>query len=157
MTTHLSRLASHAETILNGDAIEQFGALCIRDRRDGQMEVLLITTRETGRWSIPKGWPIKGLAPQEVVEREAWEEAGVKGRAKKRVFGYFTYLKSLEDGRQIPSFVEVHLVDVRQTKKNFPECRERKLAWVTPIEAATLVREPELKSLLRCLEKRSAA
>lgn len=155
--THLARLAGHAQTILTGDAIEQFGALCLRAGLNGQLEVLLITTRQTGRWSIPKGWPIKGLAPHEVVEREAWEEAGVKGRAKKRAFGYFSYLKTLEDGREVPAFVEVHLVDVRETKKNFPECKERKLAWMRPVEAAALVSEPELKSLLRRLENRSAA
>ncbi|WP_244425824.1 NUDIX domain-containing protein [Rhizobium etli] len=81
--TLLSGLAGHAETILLGKVLEQFGALWPREEPRGGSEVLLITTRETGRWTIPKGWPIKGLAPHEVVEREAWEEAGVKGRAKK--------------------------------------------------------------------------
>ena len=150
-TTHLSRLGRHAATIMSGSAAEQFGALCVRTGTDG-LDVLLITTRETRRWSIPKGWPIRGLSSHEVVEREAWEEAGVKGRAKKRVFGYYTYLKTLDDGRKIPSIVEVHLVSVRRMKKNFPECKERKLAWMRPREAALLVDEPELKSLIRSLD-----
>ncbi|MBX4927427.1 NUDIX hydrolase [Rhizobium binae] len=152
--TLLSELAGHAETILLGKALEQFGALCLRQGAGG-LEVLLITTRETGRWTIPKGWPIKGLAPHEVVEREAWEEAGVKGRAKKRAFGCFSYLKTFQDGTQVPSFVTVHIMTVRRTKANFPERRERKLAWMPPLEAASLVNEPELKSLFRRVRRRA--
>ncbi|RUM22195.1 NUDIX domain-containing protein [Rhizobium vallis] len=153
VATHLTRLAGHTRTILEGGSIQQYGALCFRRTADDGVEVLLVTTRETGRWTIPKGWSIKGLAPHEVAEREAWEEAGVKGRAKKRVFGHFAYIKSLEDGREKPAFVEVHLLDVRGTKKRFPECEERKLAWMSPAEAASAVNEPELKSLLRRMEK----
>lgn len=60
--TLLSQLADHAVTILLGKALEQFGVLCLREEPGGGFEVLLITTRETGRWTIPKSWPIKGLA-----------------------------------------------------------------------------------------------
>ncbi|ARQ14389.1 NUDIX hydrolase domain-containing protein (plasmid) [Rhizobium etli] len=60
--TLLSELADNAETILLGKVLEQFGALCLREEPGGGSEVLLITTRETGRWTIPKGWPMKGLA-----------------------------------------------------------------------------------------------
>ncbi|MEN9850080.1 MAG: hypothetical protein RL128_243, partial [Pseudomonadota bacterium] len=56
----------------------QYGALCWRMHR-GKVEVLLITSRDTGRWVIPKGWPIDGLAPAQTAAREAWEEAGVEG------------------------------------------------------------------------------
>ena len=55
------------------------------------------------------------------MEREAWEEAGVKGRAKKRIFGHFAYIKTLDDGRKVPAFVEVHLLEARGSKKRFPE------------------------------------
>ncbi|CAN7733347.1 NUDIX hydrolase [Ensifer adhaerens] len=136
------------QTIVNGGVLEQFGALCVRGDHPGERQVLLITTRETGRWTIPKGWPIQGLSPHEVAEREAWEEAGVKGRAKKSVFGHYTYIKALDNGRRLPAVVEVHLVRVKRTKKRFPEWRQRKLAWMTPSQAASMVAEPELKSLL---------
>lgn len=131
-----------------GKPIEQVGALCIRRQATGDCEVLLITTRQTGRWTIPKGWPIKGRAPHEVAELEAWEEAGVRGRAKRRVFGYFTHMKGFEDGRKSPSLVEVHLMKVNRTKKKFPEAGQRKVAWVAVDKAATMVTEPDLKRLL---------
>jgi ADP-ribose pyrophosphatase YjhB (NUDIX family) len=38
--------------------------------------VLLVTSRETGRWIIPKGGPIKGFKPAKTAAREAYEDAG---------------------------------------------------------------------------------
>lgn len=131
-----------------GKVIEQVGALCVRRHSNGNCEVLLITTRQTGRWTIPKGWPVKGLEPHEVAELEAWEEAGVKGRAERRVFGYFTHMKGFEDGRKFPSVVEVHVMKVKRTKKKFPEAGQRKVAWLPVDKAAAMVSEPDLKSLL---------
>ncbi|WP_245443298.1 NUDIX hydrolase [Rhizobium sp. H4] len=101
VATHFSRLAGHTKTILTGGSAQQYGALCFRKTPDSTVEVLLVTTRDTGRWTIPKGWPIKGLAPHEVAERQAWEEAGVKGRVKKRVFGHFVYIKALTGERYL--------------------------------------------------------
>ncbi|WKL33782.1 NUDIX domain-containing protein (plasmid) [Sinorhizobium meliloti] len=91
---YLARLAPHASTLTKGGAAHQIGAICYRVNEMGAVEVLLITTRASGRWTIPKGWPIKNLKPHQAAEREAWEEAGVAGKAKKRALGYFTYLKN---------------------------------------------------------------
>ncbi|MDK4715363.1 NUDIX hydrolase [Rhizobium sp. CNPSo 4039] len=145
---HLARLAPHIETIAAGDMAEQYGAVCFRYRETKALEILLITTRETKRWMIPKGWPIKGLDGGQVAEREAWEEAGVRGKIKKGTFGYFTYLKSLDADQAIPSLVEVHLLEVRKQSRNFPESGQRTIQWMVPEEAARRVREPELKGLL---------
>lgn len=150
---HLARLAAYAETIMNGELVEQFGAICSRVGPAGTIEVLLITTRETRRWTIPKGWPIKGLKPNEVAEREAWEEAGVKGKAEKKPFGYFTYLKVFDSENATPSMVEVHLLQVKKMRSKFPERKERTTEWLSPSEAAARVQEPELKGLLIRLMK----
>lgn len=153
---HLALLASHVETLRRGQMAEQFGTLCYRPDPHGAVEVLIITTRETQRWTIPKGWPIKGLKPHQVAEREAWEEAGIKGKAKKRPFGYYSYLKTLDDGRVVPSIVEVHLLRTEQVCNKFLEQGQRSLAWVFPEEAALRVQEPELKGLFRKLAVRSS-
>jgi len=134
--------------------IRQYGALCFRQDAIGGLSVLLITTRETKRWTIPKGWPIKGLKPHEVAQREAWEEAGAKGRAKRKPLGHFTYLKWLADDQAVPASVAVHVMEVKHMKKNFPERGERKLDWVSPAEAARMVAEPDLQALFRKLEFR---
>lgn len=129
--------------------VDQFGALCIRDTPAGSLEVLLITTRETKRWTIPKGWPIKGRKPHQVAEQEAWEEAGAVGRAAKRAVGAYDYIKRLADGEEVSATVDVHVLEVKRMKKRFPERRERKLKWLSPEKAARLVAEPRLQKLLR--------
>ena len=149
--TFLGRLASEADKLFKGPKYEQYAAICYRPATlgDGQIEILLITTRDSGRWVIPKGWPIENKQPHEVAEREAWEEAGVKGRAKKRAFGYYTYLKTLDSGDKVPSVVQVHLVEVKTVDVRFPEKGQRSMLWLLPNDASVLVREPELQSLLR--------
>ncbi len=146
--THLASLAELASLMKEGKHIEQFAAICHRERDDGSTEVLLITTRETGRWTVPKGWAIKGFKAHEVAERESWEEAGVVGKARKKPFGHFTYVKTLKSGRKVASFVQVHLVCVDTVEESFPELGQRERVWVTPTEAASMVPEPELKHLL---------
>jgi len=131
----------------------QVAALCWRKEK-GRKEVLLITSRDTGRWIVPKGWPIKGLSDAQSALREAWEEAGVRVPADKaRRIGQFFYDKGLEDGSDLP--VVAHLYKVRLRKgdlaDSFPEAGQRKRAWVPPKKAAKLVREPELKAILRHL------
>ncbi|NTJ63068.1 NUDIX hydrolase [Agrobacterium rhizogenes] len=145
---HLARLTVHTASILRSHKASQIGALCFRTGEGGRIEILLITTRETRRWTIPKGWPIKGLKPHQVAEREAWEEAGIKGRAKKKPYGYYTYLKRLADNQTIPSIVEVHALEVKEACDRFPEIGQRTLRWLTPVEASLQVSEPELKGLL---------
>ena len=131
----------------------QFGALCLRSQPEGP-EVLMITTRETKRWMIPKGWPIPGLTPQEVAEREAWEEAGVLGKVKRKLFGEFRYAKILADGREVEPVVSVYLLKVRRRKKRFPEMSERSVSWMKPAEAARRVHEPELRRLVLAVGRR---
>jgi len=151
--TYLRQLATEADKLFTGQAIEQYAAICYR-WRPGQedVEVLLITSRESGRWVIPKGWPMDKKLPHQVAEREAWEEAGVNGKARKKSFGYYTYLKSLDTGETVPSVVQVHLLEVAGMSAKFPEHGQRQLQWFSPNEAATLVREPELKGLLRMVD-----
>lgn len=144
----------HTRAIVDGHSAAQVGALCFRAAESGQIEVLLITTRETRRWTIPKGWPIKGLKPHEVAEREAWEEAGVKGKAKKKPYGYYTYLKRLADSRTIPAVVEVHALEVKEACTTYPEIGQRMLLWLSPIQAALQVSEPQLKGLLASFDNR---
>jgi len=145
----LSRLADVTDQILNGKSISQYGALCVRvSRKSDEPLVLLITSRDTGRWVIPKGWGMRNRDPHEVAEQEAWEEAGVIGDAEKEPCGFYTYVKSLGKGARVPALVQVHLLKVERLGRKFPEKSQRSLRWFKPHEAAVAVAEPELKSLL---------
>ncbi|MGV1964143.1 NUDIX hydrolase [Agrobacterium sp. 22-222-1] len=147
----LSKLAQVTEQILKGNVGEQYAAICIRknSQSDDDIEILLITSRGSGRWVIPKGWGMSKKKPHEVAAREAWEEAGVRGRVKKAPAGLYTYNKTLKSGEIVPSVVQVHVLNVRKLSNNFPEAGQRELRWFRPDEAAAAVEEPELKSLLR--------
>ena len=78
------------------DVRTQFAALCYRVKA-GKPQFLLITSRGTGRWILPKGWPIADQSPGQTVQTEAWEEAGVTGVVDERPIGIYSYIKELED------------------------------------------------------------
>jgi 8-oxo-dGTP pyrophosphatase MutT (NUDIX family) len=100
----------------------QYGALPYRYAKSGAPEILLVTTRQTKRWIIPKGWPIKGLKPAKSAAREAYEEAGIRGSVKMKAIGIIAYEKrSDEDGITVPCDVRVFpLLVKRQSKAEWP-------------------------------------
>jgi 8-oxo-dGTP pyrophosphatase MutT (NUDIX family) len=129
----------------------QVAALCTR-KPGGKREVLLITSRDTGRWVLPKGWPMSDRSAADAALQEAWEEAGVReARIRPQPIGTYDYAKRLDDGGSIPVRVEVFLARVDKTARDFPEADQRKRRWVRPGEAAKMVDEPGLKALLRDL------
>ncbi|MFK7752619.1 MAG: NUDIX hydrolase [Sedimentitalea sp.] len=127
----------------------QVAAICYRDTDQGR-DVLLITSRDTGRWIVPKGWPIKGLNNADAALREAWEEAGVsQATVEEKPLGTFDYDKGLQSGKVAPVRAQVFVARVLGLSKTFPEAGQRQRKWVSPKDAAKMVREPELKALLR--------
>jgi len=91
---------------------------------------------------------MKKKKPHEAAEIEAWEEAGVRGVARKKPVGRYTYLKWLENGDVAPCVVEVFQIEVQDITEDFKESGQRRIAWVSLDEAARRVREVELKTLL---------
>jgi 8-oxo-dGTP pyrophosphatase MutT (NUDIX family) len=130
----------------------QFAALPWRQGADGDVEVLLITSRETRRWVIPKGWPVKGVKSAKCAAREAFEEAGVQGKVSKRPVGSYAYDKRLKSGRLQHVRVAVFGLQVDGEAEAYPELGQRENRWVPLAEAAHLVDEPELMALLATFE-----
>ena len=127
---------------------EQYGAIPFRRRVDGTIEVMLVTARRTGRWIIPKGWPARGLQPFELAAHEAMEEGGVLGQAKERPIGTYQHKKTLSDGSSVRCQVVVFALDLDVHMKSWPESVQRTTRWFSLTEAATAIRELELKALL---------
>lgn len=128
----------------------QLGAICWR-MHQGRIQILLITSRDTGRWVIPKGWPVKGLNGAGSAEREAWEEAGVEGKISKTCLGLFSYQKALEQDHCVPCVVAIYGLQVEKLSRRYPEQKQRQRKWFAAAEAAALVAEPELSALLTAI------
>jgi 8-oxo-dGTP pyrophosphatase MutT (NUDIX family) len=124
----------------------QVAELPIRIADDGEINVLLVSSRETRRWVIPKGWPSKKMS-----DAEAREEAGVTGKVYRKPVGFYRYRKVLPASSRILD-VAVYVLWVRKQRKSWAEQKERTRIWATLEDAAKLVREPGLKRLFAELE-----
>ena len=129
-------------------AIRQVAALPYRIDAAGDVSVLLITSRETKRWVVPKGNRIKGLAPHEAAAHEACEEAGVSGIPCPSPLGSYEYLKRRRDGSHRSATVALYPLAVVDQAEEWPEQDERETAWFELDHAARIVQEPQLKQLI---------
>lgn len=130
------------------DVRTQFAALCYRIAQD-RPQILLVTSRKSGRWILPKGWPVCGLTPAECAGKEAWEEAGVIGKARDQCLGIYSYDKVLDTGDELPCVAMVYPVKVKTLVQDFPEHAQRRRKWFSPKKAASHLTQPELARIVR--------
>lgn len=127
--------------------LQQLGTIPLVTDEAGALRIVLVTTRGSGRWTIPKGNPVPGLAPHKAAAREALEEAGLIGKARKKPIGSYAFWKRREDHWSLAS-VSVHVMKVEERLASFKESAERSVGLFTPEEAAQAVFEPGLKTLI---------
>jgi len=151
--TYQLKLAAKTPELLARRQVDQCGAICWRIGDQSAIEVLLVTSRDTGRWVIPKGNIDKKEQLHRCAQREAFEEAGVEGKIWKKALGYYTYVK---DTTKPPFVVSVFPLLVESEVRDFKERNERMRNWFTISEAASCVEEPELKGLFRLIAEESA-
>jgi 8-oxo-dGTP pyrophosphatase MutT (NUDIX family) len=118
-------------------------------RRAPELEILLVTSRETGRWVIPKGWPMRAKSARAAAAVEALEEAGVEGTVARKALGAYDYVKILRTGQPQPCRVEVFPLEVTRQQPTWREQDQRTTQWFDWESAAAAVREPGLASLIR--------
>lgn len=128
----------------------QVAAMPVRRRADGATEILLVTSRTTQRWIVPKGWPVKGLKDREAAAREALEEAGVAGPVARKPVGRYSYWKRQHDHFTLCA-VDLYLLHVIQQLPSWAEQSQRRCEWFSLEDAADLVDEPALGSAIRAL------
>ncbi|MBZ9939202.1 NUDIX hydrolase [Mesorhizobium sp. BR1-1-16] len=132
-----------------GAALHQVAALPFRKGEEGP-QVCLVTTRETRRWTIPKGWPMKGRSDSDAARIEAIEEGGLVGKVTKRPIGSFLYWKRRPTELDLIR-VEVYRLDVDEQLATWKEAGERYSMWFPLDTAADLVDEPGLKAIFESL------
>lgn len=132
------------------EAKQQFGVLPWRSRKGG-MKVLLITSREKGRWIVPRGWPMNGRPPFMTAALEAFEEAGIIGDIDPQPLTDFHYLKGHDDGSRENVKVTLFGMQVQGTLTHWQERGQRKRQWFRLDEAAARLDDAELAHFVRTL------
>jgi 8-oxo-dGTP pyrophosphatase MutT (NUDIX family) len=126
-------------------AREQVAALPWRQR--DSLEILLVSSRETRRWIIPKGWPMAGRSGAASAVIEAIEEAGLLGVISAEPIGHYTYAKRFS--RKVePCRVAVYSLRVVRQRQKWPEKAERETRWFPALDAMEAVSDPELRELV---------
>lgn len=126
----------------------QYAALPWRADEACGVEILLATSRDTKRWVIPKGWPMKGRKPHIVAAIEAQQEAGLHGKVEKEKLGEYEYEKRLKGGASVTCRVEVFPLRVDMQRKKWPEKGQRAIYWFPYATAAAQVDEPQLREII---------
>ncbi|MBD5656643.1 MAG: NUDIX domain-containing protein [Candidatus Eremiobacteraeota bacterium] len=117
---------------------------------DGTVEVLVISTRGSGRWTVPKGWPMRGRTDSEAAAREAYEEAGVRGTIATEPLGTFEYVKRRNERETL--LVTVYRLDVGAQARRWRERGQRRQRWLPVHVAADCVAWTGLAEIIRSLE-----
>lgn len=129
------------------DVRSQFAALCWREAADG-VEVCLVTSRRSKRWILPKGWPMNNTTPAKAAATEAWEEAGIRGRAINHCLGVYADVKQLPRG-MLPVVIMVYPIAAQEVFDTWPEAGQRKRRWLSPKKAAKKIKNPALARIVK--------
>lgn len=129
--------------------LEQYGVLAYDVGEDGEPRFLLITSRATRRWVIPRGNPNPGLSPWQSAAHEAYEEAGLTGVVSSQEIGTYPYEKRRRDGSSEPARVRVFPMRITIQSDRWPERHERETRWFSREEATEAVEEEGLKQIIR--------
>jgi ADP-ribose pyrophosphatase YjhB (NUDIX family) len=121
----------------------QSGVLAYRHHKQRGIEILLVKKPLSQNWGIPKGKLVEGLSLSENAAKEAFEEAGVRGKVMQEVAGSYRAMKRRGD-HQILIEVSVFLLEVTNTARKWPEKTKRLVKWCVVTEAVRLLREPAL-------------
>ncbi len=152
MTVHKAKQSPiNLQSAAKSDVRTQFAALCFRISK-GKPEILLITARRSGRWIIPRGWPMDSKTPSEAALIEAWEEAGVTGKAYEQSLGLYSYTRDIGEDQEVPCVAMVYPVKVKSLGDDYPEKGQRERKWLSPKKAAARVSEPELAHIIKGFE-----
>lgn len=142
------------ETSARTGVTDQIAALPMRWEKGGKLRVLMVTSRDRGRWVMPKGWLMDGKKPWRAAEIEALEEAGAAGFISKKPVGVYHYDKLMGDGTSLRCRVTLYPLMVERLRRRWKERGQRRRHWFTPGKAAKLVEEKELAALLQDLARK---
>ena len=125
--------------------ISQSAVIPYRHDKD-RLRVMLITSRNTGRWIVPKGMVEPNMTPWDSAAKEALEEAGLLGTVGKTKICEYHY-----DKWETTFRVAVYPMRIAECLDDWEEREQRRRAWMTPKQAARRVREQEVSEAIAAL------
>lgn len=143
----VTELMSRRQTDRHRRKGKQFAALPYTEQ-NGETLVMLVTSRRSCRWVLPKGWAEKNLSGPELAAKEAFEEAGLVGKVAAQSVGSYTYPKRLPGGHLLECKVKVFAMHVEHMLEDWLERHQRERKWFTLPQAAMAVEEGDLVALL---------
>jgi len=126
----------------------QIAALPWRLAADGGLEILLVTSRTSKHWLLPKGWPIPGKSGLESALQEAFEEAGIQAKGPDSPLGRYAFVKVLHDETELACTMSVYAVGQVAELPEWPEKEQRERMWFTQAEAASIAFDLNLSRFL---------
>lgn len=117
-----------------------------------ELEICLVTSRETGRWVLPKGWAKPGISDPDMALIEAQEEAGLEGQLYEPAIGAYKYTKKLHTFALVTCEVSVYALHVQEEQSSWPEKLERRRHWFTKHQASQAIEEQALRQLIEAFE-----
>lgn len=126
----------------------QVAALPWCRRSGGEIQVLLVTSRRSGKWIIPRGWTMRFRSLPRAAKREALEEAGVRGFISREPIGHVDAPKRYPLAGTIDWRVAVFPLEVSDELHVWKEADQRERRWFSTEEAAELVSPPEMGALI---------
>ena len=127
---------------MNSSVPQQAAAIAVRQNGEA-LEMCLIRKKGKKNWGIPKGIIDPGDTPEETVLNEAWEEAGLKGRLLGEAVGRYEYEKWYTT-----FVVAVYVMEVLEQHADWQESGLRERRWTSFGEAASLLMDHPVRSLL---------
>ena len=122
----------------------------------GQLRVLLVTSKRSRRWVLPKGKAARRLPPYAAAAREAFEEAGVLGTSERLPIGRYRQRKRQVGDQASEILVEAYGLAVSAELTSWPERRVRQRSWMTIAEAIESVDDADLRGIIRLFGDRYA-
>jgi uncharacterized protein len=120
----------------------------VGDEPDASVEIMLVTSRQTRRWIIPKGNVDHGMSPHAAAAQEAEEEAGARGDIGHDPLGSFTYEKQVVSGLCVAAKVVVFPLSVQEVMNEWKESKWRRRKWFAIDEVADAIQEPGLREIV---------
>ncbi len=126
----------------------QVGALPWRLGGGRRLEFLLVTSRASRHWLIPKGWPMTGQSDRASAMQEAYEEAGIRGTGSTLPLGSYRFQKALFDGTEMPCIMSVYGMSDVVELEAWPEMEQRERRWIAQLEALEMIHDWALARFL---------